>query len=162
MGSEMCIRDSQNGNRVAKVLLDHDIPQFAEVDGCNCRIWYPRQPSQCSLCKEFGHRAPACPLSGLCRRCHQPGHMARECTQAWGPSFSALCATISHDHVMETEDTPVPDIDDSDAVSSKSEDEVPVSTAATTSVGANFFPFVFRFLTYSFRCILFLLAPVFR
>ena len=29
-------------------------------------------------------------------------------------------------------------------------------------VGANFFPFVFRFLTYSFRCILFLLAPVFR
>ena len=74
----------RNGNRVAKVLLDRDIPQFTEIDGCNCRIWYPRQPPQCSICREFGHRAPACPLSGRCRRCHQPGHMARECTQAWG------------------------------------------------------------------------------
>ena len=59
-----------NGNRVAKILLDRDIPQFGEVDGCNCRVWYPRQPDQCSVCREFGHRSPACPLSGRCRRCH--------------------------------------------------------------------------------------------
>ena len=111
----------RNGNRVAKVLLDRDIPQFAEVDGCNCRIWYPRQPPQCSVCKEFGHRAPACPLSGRCRRCHQSGHMARECTQAWGPSFSVSRT----DHSMEVED-------DSDTSSYASED-VPSTTASVTS-----------------------------
>ena len=89
----------RNGNRVAKVLLDHDIPQFIEIDGCNCRTWYPRQPPQCPVCREPGHRAPACPLSGLCRRCHQPGHMARECTQAWGPPPSVPRT----DHSMDVE-----------------------------------------------------------
>ena len=101
----------RNCNRVAKILLDHDIPQYVEVDGCNCRVWYPRQPPQCSVCREFSHRAPACPLSGRCRRCHQPGHMARECTQAWGPPFSVSRT----DHSMETED-------DSDTSSSASDD----------------------------------------
>ena len=108
----------RNGNRVAKVLLDHDIPQFIEIDGCNCRIWYPRQPPQCPVCREPGHRAPACPLSGLCRRCHQPGHMARECTQAWGPPPSVP----RNDHSMDVQE-------DSDAGSSHS---VPSTTASVT------------------------------
>ena len=90
----------RNGNRVAKVLLDRDIPQYVEVNGCSCRVWYVRQPAQCSVCREFGHRAPACPLSGRCRRCHQPGHVARECTQAWGPLFPVSRST---DLSIETE-----------------------------------------------------------
>ena len=94
----------RNGNRIVKILLTQDIPCFVKVEGCNCRVWYPRQPAQCSICREFGHRAPACPLSGRCRRCHQPGHVARECTQAWGPSFSVSRAT---DYAMETEEVPV-------------------------------------------------------
>ena len=53
----------RNGNRIVKILLTQDIPCFVEVEGCNCRVWYPRQPAQCSICREFGHRAPACPLS---------------------------------------------------------------------------------------------------
>ena len=110
----------RNGNRVARMLLDRDIPQFVEVDGCNCRVWYPREPPQCSVCREFGHRAPACPLSGRCRRCNQPGHMARECTQAWGPSFSVSRT----DHSME--------IEDSDT-SSCASDDVPSTTASVTS-----------------------------
>ena len=74
----------RNGNRLIKILLTQDIPYFIEIESYNCRAWYRRQPSQCSICREFGHRAQACSLSGRCRRCHQPGHVARECTQAWG------------------------------------------------------------------------------
>ena len=50
-----------------------------------CRVWYRKQPPQCFVCREVGHRAQSCPLSGLCRHCRQPGHMARECTQVWDP-----------------------------------------------------------------------------
>ena len=125
----------RNGNRVAKVLLDRDTPQFVDADGCNCHVWYPRQPPQCSVCREFGHRAPACPLSGRCRHCHLPGHMARECTQAWGPSFS-----ISRtDHSMEIEHDSDTSSSASDAVPSTAA-SVPsppvISTCSTTAVTA--------------------------
>ena len=72
----------RNGNRLVKILLAQDIPSFVRVENCECRVWYPRQPPQCSICREFGHRALTCPLSGLCRCSRQPGHVARECTQA--------------------------------------------------------------------------------
>ena len=47
----------RNGNRLIKILLTQDIPYFIEIESCNCRVWYRRQPSQCSICREFGHRA---------------------------------------------------------------------------------------------------------
>ena len=31
----------------------------------------------------MGHCSCACPLDGLCRRCHQPGHHACSCRNAW-------------------------------------------------------------------------------
>ena len=96
----------RNGNRLVKILLAQEIPCFVCVKDCDCRVWYPGQPSQCSICHESGHRALACPLSGLCRRCRQPGHMARECTQAWGPSVSVSSpasdgSSDESDHAME-------------------------------------------------------------
>ena len=53
------------------------------VESCECRVCYSGQPPQCFIYLEPGYCSPACPLSGLCRRCRQPGHMAKECTQAW-------------------------------------------------------------------------------
>ena len=120
----------RNGNRVAKVLLDRDIPQFVEVNGCSCRVWYLRQPVQCSVCREFGHRAPACPLSGRCRRCHQPGHMARECTQAWGPLFPVSRST---DPSMETDEVPATTASIIVPVNMTSIADVTVSTAVITT-----------------------------
>ena len=113
-----------NGNRLVKILLAQDIPSFVRVESCECRVWYPRQPPQCSICPEFGHRAPACPLSGLCRRCHQPGHVARECTQAWGPSVSVFRpasdgSSDESDHAME-QSSPSPSIVASVPVSAQS------------------------------------------
>ena len=70
----------RNGNRLVKILLAQEIPFFVCAESCDCRAWYS---GQCFIYLESGHRSPACPLSGLCRRCRQPGHMARECTQAW-------------------------------------------------------------------------------
>ena len=52
-----------NGNRLVKIA--QDIPSFVRVESCECRVWYPRQPPPCSIYRELGHRAPACPLSGL-------------------------------------------------------------------------------------------------
>ena len=95
-----------NGNRLVKILLAQDIPSFVRAENCECRVWYPRQPPQCSICRKFSHRAPTCPLSGLCRHCRQPGLVARECTQAWGPSVSVFSpasdgSSDESDHTME-------------------------------------------------------------
>ena len=72
-----------NGNRIVKMVLNEDIPHFLSIGGYQCRAWYRGQPIQCIVCRDFGHRAQDCPLSGRCRYCHQPGHMVRECSRAW-------------------------------------------------------------------------------
>lgn len=72
-----------DGNRSALVVLTDDIPCFVRIAGSDCRVWYARQPAQCSICRVAGHRAPDCPLTGRCRRCKQPGHMARDCRHVW-------------------------------------------------------------------------------
>ena len=74
-----------NGNRILKLILNEDLPYFLSVCGYQCRVWYRGQPLQCLVCRERAHRAQSCPLSGRCRYCHQVGHMARDCAQAWDP-----------------------------------------------------------------------------
>ena len=65
----------------------------------------------------------ACPFSGLCLRCKQPGHVARNCTQAWGPSSSSsnpLLSTSSSVPVstsQSTSSTTVPSTSVSSALS---------------------------------------------
>ena len=119
-----------NGNRMVKILLAQDIPSFVRVENCECRVWYSRQPRQCSIGHEFGHRAPACQLSGLCRRCRQPGHVARECTQAWGPLFPVSRST---DPSMETDEVPAATASVIAPVNMTSIADVTVSTAVITT-----------------------------
>ena len=68
------------GTRVVKVTLAKDLPSSARVSGFDVRFWYQGQPQACPVCRSYGHRVKDCPFNGLCRRCSQPGHMARECT----------------------------------------------------------------------------------
>ena len=122
----------RNGNRLIKILLTQDIPYFTEIESHNCRVWYRRQPSQCSICREFGHRAQACSLSGRCRRCRQPGHVARECTQAWGPP-PPVSIDVDLDDSSASDSTIVPDpvsgvITDETSDPEPSPDPVPVPT----------------------------------
>ena len=79
-----------NGNRILKLILNEDLPYFLSVCGFQCRVWYRGQPLQCLVCRELGHRAQSCPLSGRCRYCHQAGHMARDCARAWDPLATVL------------------------------------------------------------------------
>ena len=90
--------------------VTQDIPHFVEAEGCNCRVWYPRQPAQCSVCCKFCRRALTCLLLGRYRRCHQSGHAARDCTQAWRSQLIAV-PSVSVDQAMETESRPpgIPD-----------------------------------------------------
>ena len=83
------------GNRVVKMTLTKDIASSVRVAGYDCRVWYKRQPASCSICKKLGHRGRSCPLDGLCRRCRQPGHVARECRNAWGASGGSAAASSS-------------------------------------------------------------------
>ena len=84
-----------DGNRLVKMTLTKDIPASVRVAGFDCRVWYRRQPPSCSICKKLGHRGKSCPLDGLCRRCRQPGHVARECRNAWGAARVASAGPSS-------------------------------------------------------------------
>ena len=86
-----------NGNRVLKMVLKGNLPYFISICGYQCRVWYRGQPIQCFVCRQSGHRAQACPLSGRCRYCHQAGHMARDCAQAWDPTPPAVPVDIRTD-----------------------------------------------------------------
>ena len=86
-----------NGNRVLKMVLKDDLPYFISICGYQCRVWYRGHSIQCFICRQLGHRAQSCPLSGRCRYCHQVGHMARNCAQAWDPTPPAVSHVIRTD-----------------------------------------------------------------
>ena len=71
------------GTRTVLMSVNDSVPSIVNVHGFKCRVWYPGHPAYCSVSRSSGHLPRACPLSGLCRRCKQPGHVARECVQAW-------------------------------------------------------------------------------
>ena len=102
--------DLPNGNRLLLLSVCNPIPSSLNVLGFDCRTWHPGQPVNCSICKASRHLPRACPLSGLCRRCKQPGHVARECGQAGGQPRTSSSAPVSSNSVP-VHDDPVPDPD---------------------------------------------------
>ena len=120
-----------NGNRILKMILNQDLPYFLSVCGCQCRLWYRGQPIQCFVCREVGHRAQSCPLSGRCRCCHQVGHMARDCGRAWDPPPSTVDADDSSMSDVVTDR--VPESDPVDKPRAPPVDKPPVDVPATNN-----------------------------
>ena len=101
-----------NGTRVVKVTLAKDLPSSARVSGFDVRFWYQGQPQACPVCRSYGHRVKDCPFNGLCRRCSQPGHMARECSfrrSSVVPAASSVSDPVAGADLSISEDEDDPD-----------------------------------------------------
>ena len=120
-----------NGNRILKMILNEDLPYFLSVYGCQCRVWYRAQPIQCFVCREVGHRAQSCPLSGRCRCCHQVGHMARDCGRASDPPPPTVDADDSG--ISDVVTDRVPESDPVDKPRAPPVDKPPVDVPATNN-----------------------------
>ena len=70
------------GTRIVRMVRKSSIPRSLDIDGTLVKVWYRGQPIECDVCGKSGHVSKVCPLKGKCRRCLQPGHMARNCQNA--------------------------------------------------------------------------------
>ena len=68
------------GTRLVRMVVDKDIPRFLHIRGIWCKVWYRDQPLTCDICRKGGHKASSCPDKGKCLRCHQSGHMSKNCS----------------------------------------------------------------------------------
>lgn len=73
--------DVQTGTRLVDIFLDKHVPHNLVIGGFNCKMWYRGQPVTFDLCGEIGHVLSQCPIRGKCRRCREPGHLARDCNR---------------------------------------------------------------------------------
>ena len=103
-----------SGSRVVKISLRRDVPPRIYVLRYPCRVWYRDEPLTCLICS-LRHRVSYCPLCGKCRRCRQPGHIARDCT-ASAPSSAPVSSDVPVSSSAVS--TPVPPDDASDSGSS--------------------------------------------
>jgi len=85
-------KDIQTGTRIVRMSLHQHIPFQCNIQGYPCRVWYVGQPLKCTICGG-AHKAADCPDRNKCRRCHQGGHFAKDCKNAWGTTPQARQVT---------------------------------------------------------------------
>lgn len=99
------------GTRIVRMTLEHHIPFQCNIQGYPCRVWYAGQPLKCTICKG-AHKAADCPDRNKCKRCHQSGHFAKDCKNAWGTTPQA--PNVHADAPPPATHTPTPDPPTSD------------------------------------------------
>ena len=88
------------GTRIVRMVRKASIPRSLDINGVLVKVWYRGQPLECDICGKSGHVSKVCPMKGKCRRCLQPGHLARNCTnapRAWGAVPSTVSSVASLD-----------------------------------------------------------------
>ena len=88
------------GTRIVRMVRKSSIPRSLDIDGTLVKVWYRGQPLECDICGKSGHVSKVCPMKGKCRRCLQPGHLARNCKnppRAWGAVPSTVSSAASLD-----------------------------------------------------------------
>ena len=95
------IPDVSTGTRIVRMLRTRPVPRFLVVQGIRVKVWFKGQPVTCDICRREGHRAGSSPNKGKCLRCHEPGHVSKNCRRPWGahtgpPAPAPAAATHPH------------------------------------------------------------------
>jgi hypothetical protein len=93
------------GSRVVPIVRQRDIPRDLRLWGFDFTAFYRGQPAQCTICKEWSHRARECSYWGKCRQCGEKGHLKRNY-----PHLHILSASGKSDPDVTVQgDTDLPD-----------------------------------------------------
>ena len=108
--------------RVRIIRRSTHIPRFLTIDGIRCKVWYREQPLRCDICSK-PHKVASCPMRGKCMKCHQEGHVRRDCPVVCYFTPASLPVVLSDPVDPTPAEASTHDVEESSSSSEASDDE---------------------------------------